>query len=225
MQGDRQRQGSRIPVHHEGEHRSRRVRRKRRARSWQHRTARRDAGHGGESGALQGVWRRECRPHLPRHTGHRGDHQGSHLARTGLRRHQSRGHQRPALLRDRGAPKRDPRHPRIPRRPARHRDRRPRRHHQRPQSCRKTERKLPGRRERCRQCRRRHHKAPADIRLYKRDPVRQGGHRVNLHRRSQLDAGKDGRDHQPGSYDRNTRGCPERRGHFCRCLRAEYRHA
>ncbi len=88
VQGDRQRQGSRIPVHHEGEHCSRRVRRKRRARSWQHRTARRDAGHGGEGGALQGVWRRECRPYLPRHTGHRGDHQGSHLARTGLRRHQ-----------------------------------------------------------------------------------------------------------------------------------------
>ena len=38
-----------------------------------------------------------------------------------LRRHQPRGHLRPALLRDRGPAEGDARHPRLPRRPARHR--------------------------------------------------------------------------------------------------------
>ena len=38
-----------------------------------------------------------------------------------LRRHQPRGHLRPALLRDRGPAEGVPRHPRLPRRPARHR--------------------------------------------------------------------------------------------------------
>ena len=46
--------------------------------------------------------------------------------RAGLRRHQPRGHLRPALLRDRGPPQGAARHPGLPRRPARHRGRRPR---------------------------------------------------------------------------------------------------
>ena len=41
----------------------------------------------------------------------------------GLRRHQPRGHRRPALLRDRAPAAGQPRHPGLPRRPARHRDR------------------------------------------------------------------------------------------------------
>ena len=40
-----------------------------------------------------------------------------------FRRHQPRGHQRAALLRDRGAAAGAARHPGLPRRPARHRDR------------------------------------------------------------------------------------------------------
>ena len=51
--------------------------------------------------------------------------------RPGLRRHQPRGHRRPALLRDRAPAARRARHPGLPRRPARHRDRRPRRPDQR----------------------------------------------------------------------------------------------
>ena len=46
------------------------------------------------------------------------------LDRPRLRRHQPRGHRRPALLRDRGAAAREARHPGLPRRPARDGDRR-----------------------------------------------------------------------------------------------------
>ena len=52
-----------------------------------------------------------------------------------LRRHQPRGHLRPALLRDRGAAEGRARHPRLPRRPARHRRRRARRAAQRRQAA------------------------------------------------------------------------------------------
>ena len=55
-----------------------------------------------------------------------------HLAR--LRRHQPRGHQRAALLRDRGAPEGHARHPGLPRRPARHRGRHARRADERRQA-------------------------------------------------------------------------------------------
>ena len=52
----------------------------------------------------------------------------------GVRRHQPRGHQRAALLRDRGAPEGHARHPGLPRRPARHRGRHARRADQRRQA-------------------------------------------------------------------------------------------
>ena len=54
------------------------------------------------------------------------------LHRPRLRRHQPRGHLRPALLRDRGPTARVARHPGVPRRPARHRHRGPRRPGERP---------------------------------------------------------------------------------------------
>ena len=60
-------------------------------------------------------------PDLPRHPGRRRDHQGGRTDRADLRRHQPRGHLRPALLRDRGPAEGVARHPRLPRRPARHR--------------------------------------------------------------------------------------------------------
>ena len=52
----------------------------------------------------------------------------------GVRRHQPRGHQRAALLRDRGAPEGRARHPGLPRRPARHRGRHARRADERRQA-------------------------------------------------------------------------------------------
>ena len=60
-------------------------------------------------------------PDLPLDQRPRGDHPGDQADRPDLRRHQPRGHLRPALLRDRGAPQGGARHPRLPRRPARHR--------------------------------------------------------------------------------------------------------
>ena len=51
-----------------------------------------------------------------------------------LWRHQSRGHRRPALLRDRTDADRAPGHPGVPRRPARHRDHRRGRPDQRPRT-------------------------------------------------------------------------------------------
>ena len=67
------------------------------------------------------VRRRRRLPDLPRHPGRRRDRQGGGADRPHLRRHQPRGHLRPALLRDRGAAEGVARHPRLPRRPARHR--------------------------------------------------------------------------------------------------------
>ncbi len=52
--------------------------------------------------------------------GSRADHPDGDQHRARLRRDQPRGHQRAALLRDRGAPEGRPRHPGLPRRPARH---------------------------------------------------------------------------------------------------------
>ena len=87
----------------------------------QHRARGGDAGDGGQGDAVQGVRRSRRLPDLPRHPGRRGDHQGGRTDRAHLRRHQPRGHLRPALLRDRGAAEGVARHPRLPRRPARHR--------------------------------------------------------------------------------------------------------
>ena len=71
--------------------------------------------------AVQRVRRRRRLPDLPRHPGRRRDRQGGRTDGADLRRHQPRGHLRPALLRDRGAAEGVPRHPGLPRRPARHR--------------------------------------------------------------------------------------------------------
>ena len=115
----RPRQGLR--VHDQEEHRRGRLRRQRRARARQHRPRGGDAGDGGQGDAVQGVRRGRRLPDLPRHPGRRGDRQGGRADRADLRRHQPRGHLRPALLRDRGAAEGLARHPGLPRRPARHR--------------------------------------------------------------------------------------------------------
>ena len=75
--------------------------------------------------------------------------------RARLRRDQPRGHLRAALLRDRGAAARDPRHPGLPRRPARHGDRRLRRVRERPARRRQASGGREGRRHRRRRRRRR----------------------------------------------------------------------
>ena len=68
------------------------------------------------------------------HQGPGRDRPDRHPHRARVRRHQPRGHQRPALLRDRGAPEGHARHPGLPRRPARHRGRHARRADQRRQA-------------------------------------------------------------------------------------------
>ena len=123
LRGYRGRQHAGRGVHLDRTHRRSGHRRLGRARPGQHRAARRDAGDGGQSRAVQAV--RRCRrgADLPGHPGHRRDHPDRDRAGAQLRRHQPRGHRRPALLRDRAAPRRDAVHPGLPRRPARHRDR------------------------------------------------------------------------------------------------------
>ena len=104
------------------------------------------------------------------------------LHRPGLRRHQPRGHRRPALLRDRAPAARRARHPGLPRRPARHGDRRPRRPHQRAQGGREADRGRPRRHQRRRRRRARHHHAAARpgrrphrrLRPQRRAPLRPG---------------------------------------------------
>ena len=108
----------------QGQHRRDRHRRLGRARPRQHRPDRRAAGDGGQGRAVQGVRRRRRLAGLPRHPGHRRDRRDRRGDGAGLRRHQPRGHRRPALLRDRGAAARVAGHPGLPRRPARHGDRR-----------------------------------------------------------------------------------------------------
>ena len=110
------------------QHRRGRHRRHRRARPGRHRPGGRDAGDGGQGGAVQAVRRRGRRADLPGHhrTSTRSSRPSSRLAPE-LRRHQPRGHLRAALLRDRAAAQGAARHPGLPRRPARHRGRRARR--------------------------------------------------------------------------------------------------
>ena len=115
----RPRQGLR--VHDQEEHGRGRLRRQRRARARQHRPRGGDAGDGGQVHAVQRVRRGRRLPDLPRHPGRRRDRQGGRADGADLRRHQPRGHLRPALLRDRGPAEGVARHPRLPRRPARHR--------------------------------------------------------------------------------------------------------
>ena len=110
-----------LRVHDQEKHGRGRLRRQRRARARQHRPRGGDAGDGGQVHAVQRVRRRRRLPDLPRHPGRRRDRQGGRTDGADLRRHQPRGHLRPALLRDRGPAEGDARHPRLPRRPARHR--------------------------------------------------------------------------------------------------------
>ena len=91
-----------LRVHDQEEHGRGRLRRQRRARPRQHRPRGGDAGDGGQGDAVQGVRRGRRLPDLPRHPGRRRDRQGGRADRADLRRHQPRGHLRPALLRDRG---------------------------------------------------------------------------------------------------------------------------
>ena len=93
----------------------------RRARPRQHRPRGGDAGDGGQVHALQRVRRRRRLPDLPRHPGRRRDRPRGRTDGADLRRHQPRGHLRPALLRNRGPAEGGDRHPGLPRRPARHR--------------------------------------------------------------------------------------------------------
>ena len=88
--------------------------------------ARRDAGHGGQGGPVQEVRRRRRGADLPGHHRPGRADRDRGPARAVVRRHQPGGHQRAALLRDRGRAQGAARHPRVPRRPARHGDRRAR---------------------------------------------------------------------------------------------------
>ena len=101
--GARREPRRRLAADHQGQHRRRGHRRLRRARPRQHRPGRRAAGDGGQGGAVQAVRRHRRVADLPGQPGHRRDRPGRRDDRAGLRRHQPRGHRRPALLRDRGA--------------------------------------------------------------------------------------------------------------------------
>ena len=88
----------------------------------QHRGPRRQAGDGGQGGAVQAVrGHRRVRPRA-RDRGHRGVHPGGQAPRADVRRDQPRGHPGARVLRDRAAPEGGDEHPGLPRRPARHGD-------------------------------------------------------------------------------------------------------
>ncbi|CDN45927.1 hypothetical protein BN871_JO_00100 [Paenibacillus sp. P22] len=88
-------------------------------------------------------------------TGYRGDHRDRQGALPDLRRHQSGGHLRSPLLRDRAAAGRGARYPRLPRRPARHGRRAAGRLAERRQAHRQDAAVLQSRRLRHRRCRHR----------------------------------------------------------------------
>ena len=98
---DRRRPDAAYRVHGEGQPGRRRVQRHGGVRARRHRAARRQAGHGGQGGALQAV-RRHRRL---RHRDQREDPRSSSTSsrpRADVRRHQPRGHQGPRVLRHRG---------------------------------------------------------------------------------------------------------------------------
>ena len=129
--GDPRQPRGRAPADHQGQLGRGGDRRLGRARARQHRARRRPAGDGGQGRAVQAVRRHRRLADLPGHPGHRRDRARRRDDRAGLRRHQPRGHRRPALLRDRAPAARVARHPGLPRRPARHGDRGARRADQR----------------------------------------------------------------------------------------------
>ena len=163
---------ARLEPDDQAEHRRRRLRRHRRARARRHRPRGGDARDGGQGAPVQGVRRRRRVAALPRHEGHRRDRRDREGDRARLRRHQPRGHLRPALLRDRAAAAGRARHPGLPRRPARHRDRRPRRPPQRAPRRRQADRRDQGRDDRRRRRRRRGDGHPPQRRRPHRDRVR-----------------------------------------------------
>ncbi len=131
--GHRRRPLPRAQPHHQAQLRRHRHRRQRGARARQHRPRGCAAGDGGKGHALQGVRQRRRLPAVPGHAGRRRDRGHRLQHRSGVRRHQPRGHRRAAVLRGRGASLGPARHPGVPRRPARHRGGRARRAAQRAQ--------------------------------------------------------------------------------------------
>ncbi len=120
MPRDREGPGEGLRLHGQGEPRRRDLERNGGPGSGRHRAARRQAGHGGEGGPLQALRRHRRLRHRggrERPAGLRG-HRG--VDRADLRGHQSRGHQIPRVLLDRGGAEASPLHPGLPRRPARH---------------------------------------------------------------------------------------------------------
>ena len=148
LPGNRRRSGARLEPDEQAEHRRRRLRRHRRAGARRHRPRGGDAGDGGQGAPVQGVRRRRRVAALPRHQGPGRDRHDREGDRPRLRRHQPRGHLRPAVLRDRAATAGRARHPGVPRRPAWHRDRGPRRAPQRAPRRRQAHRRDHGRDDR-----------------------------------------------------------------------------
>jgi hypothetical protein len=131
LRGDRGGRAPRPRVHVGPAHRGRRHRRLGGARPGQHRAACGAAGDGGQGRAVQAVRQHRRGADLPGHPGHRGDHRDGPGHRALVRWDQPGGHRRPALLRDRTAPRRHVGHPGLPRRPAWYGHRRARRAAQR----------------------------------------------------------------------------------------------
>ena len=136
-------------------------RRHRGARPRRHRAGRVAAGDGGQVLPVPGVRRAGRGADRAGHHRRRRDRRDGGRRGAVLRRHQPGGHQRPALLRDRGAAAGAAGHPGLPRRPARHRDRRPGRAAQRRPADRPGARGPAGGRLRRRSRRRRLHEDPA----------------------------------------------------------------
>ena len=120
LQGDSQRPREGLQPYHQAQHGRGRLGRHGRPRARGHRAAGRDAGDGGQGGALQAVRQRGRVPDLPRHQGHGRDRRDRQEPGAGVRRHKPGGHLGPAVLRDRRSAEEGARHPRLPRRPARH---------------------------------------------------------------------------------------------------------
>ena len=150
----------------------RRHRRLGRAGAGQHRPRGGHAGHGGQVRAVQGIRGRGRVPAL-HPLERRGRDRPHRLAHQRLvRRHQSGGHRRAPLLRDRAQAQGGLRHPRIPRRPARHRHLRGRGAAQRAQGRQKGHPLHPLRHQRRGRGRDRHRRAASPPRRARPDPLR-----------------------------------------------------
>ena len=122
--GDRRRPVAGRRLHLESNARRRRHRRHRGARARRHRPGRRAAGDGGQGVAVQASSAASTRCRSCLDTTDVDEIVETVVRdRAVVRRHQPRGHQRAALLRDRAPAAGAAGHPGLPRRPARHRDR------------------------------------------------------------------------------------------------------